>query len=250
MDVPIWQYWEGPKPPWISLCMESVAHHAGARLRVLGPAEWKQLRTGAEDIDLDDLYITHRVDYIRSFLLHTFGGVWVDADFVQLRPFDLIDLALRDRQFVAYFQDGFVPMSNLFAARPGSEIARKYFDLIACRLRRNGRVGHWTELAETLYGQAILEDGVHPSVAVVPHKRVQPISWSEIHTTLSRDLPLASDQIGVMLYGHTFKKLGIPLDAMTRTQLLELPGLLGRLFRTVADRVARSTTMSGIDPAI
>lgn len=230
---PIWQYWEGPKPAWIELSMRSVAHFAGCRLRVLDAASWNDIRGRDLDIDLSTLYITHRVDFLRSYLLAEFGGTWIDADFVQLRPLKEVDTALCCHEVVAYLEDGQAPMSNFFAAREGSRIARTYYDLIAAKLRLNRRVSAWGELAETLFAEALAVEA--SAVTYLDHRLIQPISWQQIARTIYQRVELPAGGMGVMLYGQALKRSGAGLERMTTDELYRLPGTLGDLFRQIRD---------------
>ncbi len=82
---PVWQYWEGPKPPWIEACHATVRAHA-ADVRLLGPEEFDALRGDADrDIDLSALHVCHRSDYIRAFLLAKYGGLWIDSDAIVMQ---------------------------------------------------------------------------------------------------------------------------------------------------------------------
>jgi hypothetical protein len=88
MKTYVWQYWESdtPAPPYVRLCLETVARHLGGaehvvldehsvegRLPDLDPS-WRRLAEAA-----------HRADYVRSRLLERYGGIWLDADAVVLK---------------------------------------------------------------------------------------------------------------------------------------------------------------------
>lgn len=60
-------------------------------VRLLDPDAFERLRSGDADLgslDLSGLIVSHRSDVIRAFLLARFGGVWLDADCLVMRPLD------------------------------------------------------------------------------------------------------------------------------------------------------------------
>lgn len=82
----IWTYWEGPKPPYIDLCLRSLQAVNGRRLVILTPDNlheylprtlhdnWKRLP-----------HVAVRSCCIRCAIVAEHGGWWIDADTVGLR---------------------------------------------------------------------------------------------------------------------------------------------------------------------
>src|SRR5262249_11420795 len=81
--LPVWAYWEGPCPPYVALCLEILVRRAGAR--VLDRQAFDELWTSERDLPIDDLYVAHRADFVRAYLLAHHGGLWIDADCELLR---------------------------------------------------------------------------------------------------------------------------------------------------------------------
>src|SRR5262245_22328747 len=98
MSVPVWIYWEGPRPEWISWCHQTIRAHA-KDVRLLSPEDFDSLRDRDRDIDLSPLSILHRSDYIRAFLLHRFGGLWVDSDCLVMQDLEPWLNRLEDFEF-------------------------------------------------------------------------------------------------------------------------------------------------------
>lgn len=86
MDKIIWQYWEGPRPSFIDLCLETVSkNNEDFDLRVLDDKSVFDYLPNLRK-DLDSLpRIANKVDYVRFKLLHEYGGIWLDADVVLLQ---------------------------------------------------------------------------------------------------------------------------------------------------------------------
>ncbi len=97
---PVWTYWEGLCPPYVELCLDSLRRHAGAR--VLDRASFDGLWTSDRDLPIDALYVAHRADYIRAYLLRHYGGFWIDADCVLLRPVAPLAALLDQHDLVTY----------------------------------------------------------------------------------------------------------------------------------------------------
>lgn len=74
----VWVYWEGKRSPLIDLCIQTIERNC--RARVIGPAEVAEL--GGKFIldETTDLPRWMRSDLLRFWLLHRFGGIWIDAD--------------------------------------------------------------------------------------------------------------------------------------------------------------------------
>ena len=95
----IWMYWESQGkhlPEYIALCIESIKKHKGnLSFNLLDQNsiadylpdlrnEWHQLKRAA-----------HKADYVRTRLVHQYGGIWIDCDMAavgELEPlFDMPD---------------------------------------------------------------------------------------------------------------------------------------------------------------
>jgi len=113
MDKIIWQYWEGPKPSFIDLCLETVSkNNEDFDLRVLDDKSVFDYLPNLRK-DLDSLpRIANKVDYIRFNLLHEYGGIWLDADVVLFQ-----DLS-RPWQTMIDFNQSFAATSHFGPGRP------------------------------------------------------------------------------------------------------------------------------------
>ena len=82
-ELTAWTYWEGPCPEYIKLCIESIRRWCN--VRVLDRTGFDELWSEDRDVPIDDLYVAHRADFIRIYLLHHYGGAWIDADCIMPR---------------------------------------------------------------------------------------------------------------------------------------------------------------------
>ena len=86
MNPTVWTYWEGKSSPIIELCLETLKRH-NKTLEVLTPETVKLPPAYAELVK--GIPIPQRSDLIRLYYIYKFGGMWVDADCIAIRPLDL-----------------------------------------------------------------------------------------------------------------------------------------------------------------
>lgn len=99
----LWSLWEGPKPPFVELCQETLLrHNPGAK--ILNLAEFCNLQTFDKDVDFSHLHMPHKSDWIRLYLLKAFGGMWIDADCIVMRPLGRFVDALRCCWSMTYYE--------------------------------------------------------------------------------------------------------------------------------------------------
>ena len=82
----VYTYWEGPRPPVIDFCLQTIVERAGVEVNVL-TAETADREVG--DL-LNPNYrkitgIAQKVDLIRLAVLYRHGGMWCDADTIVLK---------------------------------------------------------------------------------------------------------------------------------------------------------------------
>jgi hypothetical protein len=172
--LPVWFYWEGPRPSWIERCQATIARHA-ANPRMLDWPAFDALWDLDRDIDLGPLYVAHRADFIRAFLLARHGGLWIDSDCIVMRPLAEMLASLDRINFIAHrerqgqFSNGFV------GASPGSEIARQFYGRVRDTLRSGAPRG-WTSLGAEPLGALL--SGAPRGFRELDCRTIQPICWS------------------------------------------------------------------------
>ncbi len=84
----IWMAWTGnnPLPDLLALCLASVRRHNGADFEVIVVTPGNLRRYVDPHPAYHYLSLTHRADYLRLYLLHRYGGIYLDMDTVALRP--------------------------------------------------------------------------------------------------------------------------------------------------------------------
>jgi hypothetical protein len=173
--APVWLYWEGPCPAWISQCQATILRHAPGARR-LDRASFDALWDTDRDIPIDGLYVAHRADFIRAFLLARFGGLWIDSDCVVMRPLDALlamltgDVMIAHRERQGQFSNGFL------AASRDSRLAREFYDRV-CATLRSGEPRNWTALGAAPLGDVL--GGARDGFRELACLDIQPICWSE-----------------------------------------------------------------------
>lgn len=175
VDLPVWLYWEGDLPDWIAECRKTIFAHA-SNVRLLSDLDFDELREGDRDIDISHLYVAHRADYIRAYLLARFGGLWVDSDCIVLKPLQPILDLLNTYAFIGYRERSGEVTNNFMAAAKDSPIAVAYYQKV-CRILRSGEKIEWLTLGSKAL-TTTLQHSSNPWYELQVDE-IQPICWSD-----------------------------------------------------------------------
>ncbi|WP_213982364.1 glycosyltransferase [Sphingomonas sp. dw_22] len=175
MSLPIWMFWEGPRPGYIELCIETVRrHHPDVRL--LDRAGFDALWTEERDLPIDSLALNHLSDFVRTYLLSRFGGLYLDADAVLMHALDPLLKAVEVHGFVGYREPQGYMSCNFMASRPGDWVIMDHWRRVAARLR-DPRPLEWLDLASTPMEIAIRDYGA--DALILPTRSIMPVAWNE-----------------------------------------------------------------------
>jgi hypothetical protein len=175
LKLPIWIYWEGPQPEWIELCRRTIFAHA-SDVSALTPDSFDELRDRDRDIDLSGLCAAHRADFIRSFLLARYGGLWIDSDCLLMKNLEPWVGALGQHDFIGYKERGEPYVTNSFiGARPGSLIAAEFYRR-NCAILRSQVSLEWTTIGAMSLTETV-RDLRRPWLQL-GYDLIQPICWS------------------------------------------------------------------------
>jgi hypothetical protein len=173
--LPVWFYWEGKRPRWIEICHETIVANA-PDARFLTPESFDELWTQDRDIDVSRLYVAHRADFIRAFLLAKFGGLWIDADCLVMRDLSGLLESLGEYDFIAHRERSGLFANPFIGAKKDSVIAAELYQRVCQFLRGNGRIG-WLEIGSKPLTE-ILNNTDAPFLEL-DCEQVQPICWSQ-----------------------------------------------------------------------
>ncbi len=232
----VWMYWEDApgrrRPAYLDICLETVQKHApDGRLRVLGPLDALEVLPETDPsvwARLPDA--ARRADYLRTRVVHRYGGLWLDFDCMVMRPLQpLIDL-LEDHPLVGWGRELTGRFyNNLFAARPGTDFLARWIELQDEVL---ARTSDWERLEWAALGMSAATRAGRPPYLNLPLQQVAPILWSDWRKILS---PFASPRPIVDRRPHTVmlwnKAMHETMAAIPRSELVSSKMLLSRLFR-------------------
>lgn len=174
-----WLYWDGPRAmnPALELCAESIRRH-NPDARLLDDAAVAEL--GGESILAQ---VSHRkpwekADVIRLWLLHRFGGQWIDCDCVCLRRLDWQEAYLDRYDLVGFgYKSGSPYFSNAVLAAPqGSPLAADALERALNVIRRAGDGG----IPYGATGQVALRGQFRAGAKICRHEhwRLMRIPWT------------------------------------------------------------------------
>ncbi len=173
--LPVWFYWEGKRPQWIELCHQTIVANS-PETRFLTPEIFAEMWTEDCDIDLSHLYVAHRADFIRAYLLAKFGGLWIDADCIVTQDLSGLIEKLGEVDFIAHRERSGYFANCFMGAKKDSVIAAELYARICRFLRENRRIS-WLEI-----GSKPLTEILHTTDAPfleIECERIQPICWSQ-----------------------------------------------------------------------
>jgi hypothetical protein len=227
VSFPVWQYWEGPQPPYVGLCLETVRRHypaAGVLDRRSFDEQWQHDR----DVPIDHLGPHHRADFIRVYLLRHHGGLWLDCDFVQLRPLAGLSELPEGVTFAGYRQDGREFANGLMFSVPGDPVVAHTYAQI-CEHLRDRRPINWLDIGSLPLNRSIDAYGSH--VHELNTDLVCPIPWhqaSRFEEAGEAGWLAADHRWGVMLCNNSMSEA---LREQPREAVIESDSVLGDLLR-------------------
>eukprot|EP00929_Paragymnodinium_shiwhaense_P069934 TRINITY_DN35345_c0_g1_i1.p1 TRINITY_DN35345_c0_g1~~TRINITY_DN35345_c0_g1_i1.p1 ORF type:complete len:385 (+),score=68.82 TRINITY_DN35345_c0_g1_i1:79-1233(+) len=236
----VWMCWTGNNemPPHLQLCKRTIERNSGLPVIVITP---ENLLDYVQDPHpaYEHLHLAHRADYLRCWLLHHYGGIYLDADTICLRSLEPLFDELDTFDVVGY--DGsqwgeVIGISDMGPFKPMTEFTELWFNILHAKLQeRLPEIQQ--EKTDVFYWQEILRDIVVPVskmqrprvsqalLAFNPEQEhlwsVQP--WSQV---LGREL---SEDPHVLILNNA--KYGSELKVLTEEQILAGPAVLSQLLR-------------------
>jgi hypothetical protein len=126
----IFTYWEGKRTPYIELCFEIMKKRYPDIVRL-------NKNNIEEYIEIPKEYykikaVNHRVDWLKASLIYKYGGWWLDADTIILKPLKV----LRDEYFGC---------PGMFYAPKGDPSVKKWIDHMEDLIKEKSEFA-WAEL--------------------------------------------------------------------------------------------------------
>ena len=125
-----------PKPFYYDLCQRTVLNH-NPKAQIVNMDEAKEIIGGIPDV-IKEHYIAHQTDWVRKMLVYSTGGLYVDSDFICLKPLDFLADMSNHIDMAIPKQPNGQWMDNFLVAKKGSETAKHAAD-VALRMMTNKR---------------------------------------------------------------------------------------------------------------
>jgi hypothetical protein len=176
INVIVWSYWDGDKPAYVRECERTIYLNADNFL-CLNDLYWDRMWIDNRDIDLSRLTLPQKSDFIRAYLLKTYGGLWTDIDCVAIRPIEpLMDgIKWHKREFIGYIETGNSVASGMIASMKAGNVITRAFDeqkkIIASK-----RPLKWMTLAHC-FNNAVRDLKHEAYFHEIEKVRVMPICW-------------------------------------------------------------------------
>eukprot|EP00747_Dinoflagellata_sp_TGD_P028274 gnl/TRDRNA2_/TRDRNA2_133154_c0_seq2.p1 gnl/TRDRNA2_/TRDRNA2_133154_c0~~gnl/TRDRNA2_/TRDRNA2_133154_c0_seq2.p1 ORF type:complete len:353 (-),score=21.46 gnl/TRDRNA2_/TRDRNA2_133154_c0_seq2:167-1225(-) len=127
----VWMCWTGtnPMPAHLRLCLQTVRKNSGLEVILVTPDNLAEYVPDPHP-GYKFLHLAHRADYLRCYLLHNYGGIYLDCDTIVLKSLEGLFDALEDFDAVGY--DGspwgeFIGISDMGPFKPGTELTNLWF---------------------------------------------------------------------------------------------------------------------------
>lgn len=238
----IWMCWTGsnPMPAHLQLCLQTVRRNSGVPLVVITPQNLAEYVTDPHPA-YQYLHLAHRADYLRCYLLHHYGGIYLDCDTICLRSLaELFDL-IESGHFDAVGYDGsqwgeFIGISDMGPFCPGSELTSLWFNALHGKLQER-LPDIQSQQTDVFYWQEILRDIFLP-VSMIHRQRITQalIAENPEKETLWSVKPWA-EALGQSLRTNPHililnnAKYGDELSVLSEEQILGGPAVLSQLLR-------------------
>jgi hypothetical protein len=183
---PIWLFWEGPRPAYLDLCLETI-HRYHQDVRLLDRAAFDEIWDDDRDVPLKDIAVNHFSDFVRAWLLSRLGGLYLDIDCIVMRSLAPLLDAAEVHGFVGYREPLGYMSCNFMAARAGGRVIMEHYGRVTDRLQ-GARPLDWLDLASVPMDFAIAAAG--ENALLLPTRSVMPLAWNR-----SFDLARREDDI-------------------------------------------------------
>lgn len=235
----VWCAWTGnnPMPAHLQLCVQTIQRNCGLEVILVSPDNMLQYVPDPHPA-YQYLHLAHRADYLRCYLLHTYGGIWLDVDTICLRKLDRLFDRLEHVDCVGY--DGsqwgeYIGISDMGPFRPGSPLTELWFGALHGILekrmsevmaRKTDPFG-WQEILRDIFVPLSLlhRDSIGVDLLAMNPGKEQLYSTSSVSATMGSEV----DGCHILILNNAL--YGDELAQFTTDQILGGPAVLSQLLR-------------------
>jgi len=151
-----WDYKDDPRP-WVKLNVQSWLKHAppGTELVLVNESNFRDLIPDAPEEIFKLPYAACKSDMVRAAVLYHHGGVYLDTDFVVMKPLSTVFAKLEQGWDVVAYGDSWdgdsgkckdnTFTSNFMAARKGNVVSGTWWENIKAKLSRTCDFGEYNQ---------------------------------------------------------------------------------------------------------
>jgi hypothetical protein len=187
----IWQYWEtrGEKPKFIDGLHDIAKKNSGVKVILVTPETLKAYLPNIEDDVHRITDLSHKADMIRTRLVMTYGGMWLDSDAVVLSDLNWLFDYLKEYEFVGFNDAGRLQAErpwvrvNCFVSRPNGTVVSEWVRLQNSKFPRT--TFNWSEIGASLLNPICLSN--KQRVKILPFGRISPIPCAEVAAFVAKN---------------------------------------------------------------
>jgi hypothetical protein len=225
----VWVYWQGDRAVYIDLCIATIRKYSvGLNFTLLSDQNVR------EYLKLPEVYsklsVVHRADYLRVALLHKYGGMWLDADTIVLKPLSKYISFLDKYKFLGFGKRR-SPQTAIIAGVPDSLILSTWFNYLDRKIFESNI--SWGDLGPIAIKKILLDlYGMDKHEYYnVSSEHCVPIScrdWKDFFSIRVKQDVILKDTGMVMLYNKFMK---YRLRQYNKVCLMESDMFISKLFR-------------------
>lgn len=255
----VWVCWTGhnPMPAHLRLCLQSIRRNAGLPVILVTPANLLQYVPEPHPV-YPFLHLAHRADYLRCYLLHHYGGIYLDVDTICLQSLSGLFDKLAHYEAVGY--DGsqwmeYIGISCMGPFRPHSDVTTLWYNALHGKLSERAEEA-FARQTDIFYWQEILRDIFVPVSLVFKTRICQALQalnpeqeqlWSvDPFQDVLRLTPIDEKHILILNNANYGKDLG----HLSAEQILGGPAVLSQLLRHalgVVDDASREAVLAAVN---
>lgn len=224
----VFSYWEGPRPPHIDVCLESIRSICGDDFALVEPETVEAWIGGALHRNWKLLsQPALRADAIRAALLAVNGGWWIDADTVMFRHPRVVNETFSDPVlYMTWDRPPRRALNGYIFMERGVEASRRWLARVNEALARDPERIDWTDIGERAITEDLLKD---PTAREIPRRLFLPIDIdSSVKTFFSTENPSRFTSSDTVAYGmnhswfmyHKPNEMNLPRERWGESRLL------------------------------
>lgn len=176
----VWMYWEGPLPEHLRLCMMSAERRRGGLdFNLVSPETVPRFLPELGGSFALLRRPAHRADYLRTRLVHRYGGLWLDSDMIALQPLESLLNFPSTIDFACQTPGSAI---GCFAARAGSELLGRVIEAQRRVIDESQGQFAWNDIGNELFASLGSDYPLH----LWPKWALDEIAGGSVRTLLSR----------------------------------------------------------------